>query len=247
MKLAQINRIRNRDFRNMWYEAIKFVLSNRVELLFGDTKNPKHAFDSIQEMIITGNTLKQVENHVTHPQYQFNGNRLRDYCEMVSRDGAITWQNKKGIEKSTYNYADRLMFYETTFGMKEDEVFDQLENLNKWIKNQQHTKIQTNQAQAITWYVGKDNREKDCPCLQRIWMRWHEGNYLDIHYSWRSRDLFAWPANIIAITEMINQEVVRPNKCRIERIIDYNDSLHIYNYNLEEAMLVKEIQEFHGV
>jgi thymidylate synthase len=84
--------------------------------------------------------------------------------------------------------------------------------------------------------------------LQRIWLRWYEPNIVDVHYSWRSRDLYgAWPSNIVALTEMLNIEVIKPNNCIIGRIIDYSDSLHIYDYDLEEARKVKEIPEFHGV
>ncbi|MFA5696690.1 MAG: hypothetical protein WC917_04615, partial [Bacilli bacterium] len=44
-----------------------------------------------------------------------------------------------------------------------------------------------------------------------------------------SRDLMALQANIIAIAECLNREVVWPNNCRIARIVDYSDSLHIYD------------------
>ena len=43
------------------------------------------------------------------------------------------------------------------------------------------------------------------------------------------------------------REIFGPNFCFIERIIDRNDSLHIYDYDLEEAMNVKPMQTFHGV
>ncbi|NIA12244.1 MAG: hypothetical protein GWP10_21630, partial [Nitrospiraceae bacterium] len=32
----------------------------------------------------------------------------------------------------------------------------------------------------------------------------------------------------IAIIDMLNREVIRPNGCRIVKLVDYSDSLHIY-------------------
>ena len=52
---------------------------------------------------------------------------------------------------------------------------------------------------------------------------------VDVHLTWRSRDLYtAWRANIVAIIDMLNRAVIRPNNCRIVRLIDYANSLHIY-------------------
>jgi thymidylate synthase len=62
---------------------------------------------------------------------------------------------------------------------------------------------------------------------------------VDVHFTWRSRDLFtAWQSNIICLTEMLNREVVKPNNCRIVRIIDYSDSLHLYARDIADAKKV---------
>jgi thymidylate synthase len=72
---------------------------------------------------------------------------------------------------------------------------------------------------------------------------------VDVHWHFRSRDLIsAWQANVIALTECINREVVWPNNCRLARIIDYSDSLHLYN-NMQnvvnEVELVPDISFYH--
>ncbi|MCK9521359.1 MAG: hypothetical protein M0R74_20395, partial [Dehalococcoidia bacterium] len=53
----------------------------------------------------------------------------------------------------------------------------------------------------------------------------------------RSRDVMAWQANVVAIVEMINREIVEPNK--IVRVIDTSDSLHVYHYDWELARTVR--------
>ena len=55
-------------------------------------------------------------------------------------------------------------------------------------------------------------------------------------------------ANILLIfskmLDMLNREIFKPTNCHIARIVDKNDSLHIYEYDLIDAMNVKPI--FHG-
>jgi thymidylate synthase len=235
MKLSKTNRIRSKNFQNAWWEAIQFVLSDGIEFLFGTPGEGKLAFDSVQEIILTGHALKQIEDHIVHPQYKFGGKRLEEYCKEFTNEFLEEYSKKQEKEKFDYLYYERLT--------------NQLETMKELLNYQIDTEVASNFCQAITWEAGNDGTyDKSSPCLQRIWMRWYEPNIVDVHYSWRSRDLFgAWPSNIIALTEMLNREIVRPNDCIIGRIIDYNDSLHIYNYNLEEAKLVKEILEFHGV
>ena len=78
------------------------------------------------------------------------------------------------------------------------------------------------------------------PCLQRIWIRYSGEYTVDVHFSWRSRDLFgAFQSNIIALVNMLNQGVISPNNCKIKRIIDDNDSLHIYQRDWDDARKVE--------
>jgi hypothetical protein len=39
--------------------------------------------------------------------------------------------------------------------------------------------------------------------------------------------------NIVAIIDMLNREIIRPNNCRIVKLVDYVDSLHIYESDTE--------------
>jgi len=88
-----------------------------------------------------------------------------------------------------------------------------------------------------TWIPSIDAFSESPPCLQRIWMTLIDESSIEIHLDWRSRDLFgAWHVNLIALINMINRDIAMPLNCKIARIIDSCDSLHIYNGNWQEAV-----------
>lgn len=61
-----------------------------------------------------------------------------------------------------------------------------------------------------------------------------------IHWCGNSRDLFsAWMSNIIAIVDMLNREVLKPNSLRIIKLVDFCNSLHIYDRDWESAKKVR--------
>ena len=47
---------------------------------------------------------------------------------------------------------------------------------------------------------------------------------------------------MIALIDMLNCEIIKPNNCKIIKIIEFNDSLHIYKSDFKEAKKVKLIQ-----
>ncbi len=240
--------IQEENFNNAWYRAIQNVLNDRVELKFGSLRETKIAWDSCQLIELTGNAIKQIKNKEIHTQCPFKA--IEQYCNEFT-DEFIERQQMMGDDderKHPYTYYKRLTQFDEYPSAEYDGSFDQLKNMERWIRRQQKTGIQSNQCQSITWYVDRDNRTNSPPCLQRIWLRWYPGNLIDLHLEWRSRDLFnAWQSNIIAIVEMIDREVIRPNDCRLARVMDYSDSLHIYEANLREAARIKRIDVFHGV
>jgi thymidylate synthase len=119
------------------------------------------------------------------------------------------------------------------------EGLDQIRRLRERLALQMEAGITSNRDQAITWQSKIDLGNASPPCLQRIQIRYLGDYNVDVHLTWRSRDLYtAWQANIVAIIDMLNREVIRPNNCRIVRLIDYADSLHIYESD-KEAEQVK--------
>ena len=121
-------------------------------------------------------------------------------------------------------------------------IIDQLDLLKTKLSTQINDNISSNRNQMITWNVGIDTYSEAAPCLQQIWLRYLGDRKIEVHWHFRSRDLFtAWQANIIGLTYMLNKEVIYPNACKIIKIVDYSDSLHIYASDLEAAKKVKNL------
>jgi thymidylate synthase len=250
IKLSQTNTIASQSFHNAWTAAIEFVLTHGTELIFGTPGEGKKAKDSCQKIILRGDAIGQIERHETHPQYKFGGKRLEEYCKEFTSEFLSEYNNKtKESERFDYLYYERLKQYRGLSDFEQNGTLNQLEAMSDLLKSQMDSKTASNFNQAITWEAERDGMyNTSSPCLQRIWLRWYEQNIVDVHLSWRSRDLFgAWQSNLVAIVEMLNREVIKPNRCQIARIIDDNDSLHIYDYDLNEARRVERVPTFHGV
>lgn len=123
----------------------------------------------------------------------------------------------------------------------------------------------SNRDQAITWIPNRDMFvNEDQPCIQRIQlflykypeklkhMNVHQDDlsyeYYDeqikgkaeFHVTWRSRDLYsAWNSNMIALIKMLNKEIFDPNNLELIRVIDFCDSLHLYEGDWKSAEQVK--------
>jgi thymidylate synthase len=210
------------------------VLSKGAEVVIGGGAERKPIRDSCMLISMTGPAIKQIEAREVHPQFPFK--RIEDYCNEFTRPFLDEYRAKPLKERFSYLYFERLAHYEPPEGASSDQIALLKDALADQIKED----ITSNRAQAITWYVPVDIQRSSPPCLQRIQIRYIPEHKVDVHLTWRSRDLYtAWQPNIICITEMLNREVVKPNNCQIVRIIDYSDSLHIYARDIEDAKKVK--------
>ncbi len=118
----------------------------------------------------------------------------------------------------------------------------------------------SNRDQVITWIPDRDMFvSEDQPCLQRIQFFIYDypkepigilpKDYRDIvrtkgkaefHVSWRSRDLFAaWNSNMVGLIKMLNKEIFEPNNLDLVRVVDFCNSLHIYEADWDAATKVK--------
>lgn len=230
-----INAIEETNFSNAWYKALQHVLKHGTPLTFGVDK--KEAIDSTQVIELTGRAITQVLNGEIHPMSTFKA--LASYKKEFTYDYLLDYVDKQENEKFDYLYMERLAWVPVEEGC----AFDQIHKIKSAIKEQKETQTPSNYCIATTWNKITDGRNnKSSPCLQIIQCRWNQGDLVDIHYMWRSRDLYnAWQANIIALTDMINREVVAPNKCKIARINDYSTSLHIYKSDIEQAKRVNMV------
>ncbi|MHC1623080.1 MAG: thymidylate synthase [Candidatus Methanospirareceae archaeon] len=234
MKLLA-NLIEERNFHNAWTKAIHAVLRKGADLVIGGADERKPIKDSCMLICMTGMAIKQIEARELHPQCPFR--RIEEYCNEFTRAFLEEYRSKPVNERFSYLYFDRLVHYEPT---SSSDSSDQITLLKDALADQIKENITSNRSQAITWYVPLDIKRSSPPCLQRIQIRYIPENNVDVHLTWRSRDLFtAWQPNIVCIIEMLNREVIKPNNCQIVRIIDYSDSLHIYARDIEDAKKVK--------
>jgi thymidylate synthase len=235
--LAPYFQIESDDFHEAWFEAVYAVMNQGVPLLFGSKKEPKKARDSVQTIILTGTAIDQIVNCEIHPYYKMRELAIRQYKQEYDRGwyenfySVLPEEDKK---RFTYVYIERFLKHRTPGGF-----VDQLSELRYLLKEQIESGISSNRHHAITWEPDVDIRAEYPPCLQRIWIRYYPVGYVDVHFEWRSRDLFnAWQGNLIGLVAMVLQEIVLPNNCKIARVIDKSDSLHIYEGVLGEALKV---------
>lgn len=228
MRVSPTNVINETDFHNAWASAVRFVMRNKHELTFGNTR--KRAYDSCQMIEMTGHAIDQILGRETHPQYQFGGKRLKTYIEEYDREWLKEYLKRPERERFTYVYLERLI-----------SPVDQLALMRENLRIQVEMDVTSNQCQAITWRPEEDPKMADVPCLQRISTRYIGNGNVDVRQEWRSRDVSAWQANVVALDNMINREVVEPAGCKIVRIIDTSDSLHVYHYDWEMAEMVKPV------
>jgi len=224
------------NFHNAWARMVRYILRNGRKIIFGDALEPKYARDTCALISLTGDAIRQIEDRELHPQFPFQ--HIDQYCDEYTRKYLSKYIEKPEKERFSYLYFQRLAMYET--GREIVGQIDQIQLLCQQLNIQKMTGISSNRDQAITWQVLGDIGSRSPPCLQRIVIRYLGNDNVDVHLTWRSRDLYtAWQANIIAVIDMLNREVIHPNGCYIIKIIDYNDSLHIYDSDRSGAETVK--------
>ena len=207
-------------------------------MVIGDTSEPKHIRDICATTVFTRGAIAQIENRELHTQFPFP--HIDQYCEEFTREYQEKYTKLPEGEKFVYTYFDRLTNYEITRIGHTIFAEDQLKKLDQYLATQIHEGISSNREQAVTWRVADDLGTTSPPCLQRVWIRYLGRHSVEVHFTWRSRDLFtAWQANIIALIDMLNREVVHPNGCKIVKIVDFADSLHIYESDIPAAREVK--------
>ena len=225
--------VEENDFNRAWTSAVQMVLMNGADLVIGGTEERKPIKDSCMLISLEGEAIKQIERKEVHPQYPFK--RVDEYCREFTREFLDEYKKKADTEKFSYLYFERLSSY-----WDEPAVLDQLLVLKNALYTQKAYQITSNRTQGIIWYPAIDLLNNYSPCLQRIQIRYIPDNKVDVHLTWRSRDLYAaWQSNVICLIDMLNREVIRPNNCQIVRIVDFSDSLHIYRTDITEAKKVR--------
>ncbi len=123
-----------------------------------------------------------------------------------------------------YTYHQRLFEYEQA-GQKTDQI-------SQIIKKLKPTSF-SNRAQAVTWMPWRDYEVAGPPCLQRIWCKIVDDEWLEMHTSWRSRDAYnAAFMNMYALT-LLQRMIADKIGVRVGRYVDDSDSYHVYDRNFK--------------
>ena len=226
--------IKSSDFNNAWSQLVNNIIKDGESSIIGDPDDP-HPIIGLPGMITLKNkSIKQIESFETHPDYPFKS--TKQYAKQFTYE----WQKENGTGGFSYTYFNRLTDYKHEDF--DDITWDQLDDLRCGLQSQVYHNISSNRNHAITWIPEIDMGSKNPPCLQSINVRYIDNNKVDIFLYWRSRDAYtAWQSNIIAITEMLNTYVIKPNGCTIRSITDFANNYHIYISDIESAKKIKPL------
>ena len=220
MKYPPTNLILASGLADAWAQAVNFVMKNGMEI--------KTEYGPMSKDICSVIEIREpFAEPMLHPQFPTKELHVKEYLRQWERD--YDWK-KQGFE---YNYMDRLINYPSR-----GKDVDQLKAIRDLLPQGV-----SRRRQAITWIPERDLFVKeDQPCLQRLWVRaLGEGN-AEMHCMWRSRDLFAaWNSNMVGLLTMIKREVLEPNKLTLVKVVDFCNSLHIYEADWEAASSVKPL------
>jgi thymidylate synthase len=235
--LPPIHEVRAQDFNQAWLQLLRNCLKSNKRITFGDVTDPKIALDTVQTIILEGDAIQQIEKRVIHPENPFK--LVDQYCNEFTWPYLEKYDLKPEDDKFSYLYFDRLARY--------NGFINQLQAMRQDLTTQIATGIDSNRSKAITWQPEEDMGSLASPCLQGIRTR-HEGNLqVSVHFDWRSRDAWgAWQSNLVALVDMLYREVIDPNDCIIARIVDKNDSLHVYKRDEDAAKKLVDKSFFWG-
>ncbi|GFO95919.1 putative thymidylate synthase [groundwater metagenome] len=207
MKYPPTNLIQAVGLADAWAQAVNFVMKNGMQI--------KTEYGPMSRDICSVIEVREpFAEPMLHPQFPTKELHVKEYLKQWERD--YDWK-KQGFE---YNYMDRLINYPSR-----GKDVDQLKAIRDLLPQGV-----SRRRQAITWIPERDLFVKeDQPCLQRLWVRDLGNGNAEMHCMWRSRDLFAaWNSNMVGLLTMIKQEVLAPNKLTLVKVVDFCNSLHIY-------------------
>ena len=220
MKYPPTNLIQAYGLADAWAQAVNFVMKNGMEI--------KTEYGPMSRDICSVIEIREpFAEPMLHPQFPTKELHVKEYLRQWERD--YDWK-KQGFE---YNYMDRLINYPSR-GRDVDQL--------KAIKDLLPRGV-SRRRQAITWIPERDLFvTEDQPCLQRIWVRAIGDGNAEMHCMWRSRDLFAaWNSNMVGLVTMVKREVLEPNNLKLAKVVDFCNSLHIYEADWEAASKVRPL------
>ena len=237
--------IRSVSFPKAWEEAVNFVKDSPEKLTFGGGKEVKHAVDSQCTIILDEHAVREVLQHIVHISDPFSTPlKLKEYI--------AEYTDEYDASKFDYTYYDILKrgyykFIDRRVGVVDrckSISFNQITALREGLEKQCKEKLSSNRNVAVLWNpVVHTYSPKAQPCWNEVQIVWVGEGKAKIRLVFRSHDVFAaWGGNMVAITEFLNRDVIKPCGCELVEICECNFSLHIYDYDLPKANEIKILQ-----
>ncbi|HEY9245590.1 MAG TPA: thymidylate synthase [Candidatus Methanoperedens sp.] len=220
MKYPPTNLINAVGIADAWAQAVNFVMKYGMEI--------KTEYGPMSKDICSVIEIREpYAEPMLHPQFPTKELHVKEYLKQWERE--YDWK-KQGFE---YNYMDRLVRYPSR-----NQDVDQLKAIRDLLPQGV-----SRRRQAITWIPERDLFVKeDQPCLQRLWVRSLGDGNAEMHCMWRSRDLYAaWNSNMVGLLTMIKREVLEPNNLKLIKVVDFCNSLHIYEADWDDASKVRPL------
>lgn len=219
----------SQSFPAVWEEAVRFCM--KEGMVIKPEENAKILTrDMCSKITLTGNGIRDIFSRNLHPKFPTKALFCGVYISEYTREWIAEQKLRPEAEQFVYNYMDRLI-NRTVDGI----TLDQVKQLRK---NMTHQGI-SRRHQIITWEPEKDMFSVSPPCLQRIWIRVLDDENCEVHFDWRSRDLYgAWMTNYIGLFDMLQREIFKPLDLHVVKVVDNCNSLHIYEGDWLEASRV---------
>lgn len=216
-----------------WEKAMEFVAHSPLKLKFGGSTEIKHALDSQVSIILDNNAINELLNEQWHPSDPFcTSERVKLYKQ--------EYKEKFDAGAFDYTYRDIL---EHGFVTKDGAYINQIEILRNGLQKQIDEQMGSNRNVAVLFNPDVDNFSgNSIPCFNEILVRFESEGYCSVHTTFRSHDLAtAWNANMLALTEFVNDEISRACGCKIKYWSEHNYSLHIYEYDIHVYENIKKV------
>jgi len=251
MKYPPTETIKAKTLPHAWGMAVPYVLNNGMII---GTQYGNRSRDACITIEIT----HPYELPMMHPQFPTKELHTQEYLKQWERGYGIAGWIEQGFE---YNYMNRLINHPKARLECDSDIlvaqhkagkangeryYNHSPSGSNFIDQIAHIRDNINKGvsrrlQATTWIADRDLFvDSDQPCLQRLWLRNLGDGNAELHSEWRSRDLYAaWNSNMVGLLTMVKREILDPNKLTLVKVVDFCNSLHIYEADWEAAALIK--------
>lgn len=207
--------IMRKTFAEVWRDVLIEIFARGEDCPVCEHQTPTKFLNLVVANIDGGN----------YEPYKFD-----PFCKGGKKFEAYKAQFKPGMNKTGFDY--------TYYDLLTIPV-DQL----AWLRQQLASgRAHSRRLQITTWRPNEHMNVDNPPCFQGAWVYPLGNKQVDIHLRWRSWDWFgAAGANIPAVMNMLDEEVLSPNGLKVRNLGLIGDNVHFYKTDIDkvEAVVMK--------